>query len=93
MDLRDVRFVAVSKLKPQLLSVISKVADAGEEYVVTKNGKPAAIIMNYDDWESYIETIEILSDKKAMRQIRKSEEYFRRGGKGYTVDEVFGEKN
>ena len=92
MDLRGVRFVAVSKLKPQLLSVISKVADAGEEYIVTKNGKPAAIIMNYDDWESYIETLEILSDKKAMKQIRKSEEYFKKGGKGYTVEEVFGPK-
>ena len=92
MDLRDVRFVAVSKLKPQLLSVISKVADAGEEYVVTKNGKPAAIIMNYDDWETFVEMMEIRADKKLMKQIKQGEEYFRKGGRGYTIEEVFGKK-
>ncbi len=92
MDLRDVRFVAVSKLKPQLLSVISKVADAGEEYVVTKNGKPAAIIMNYDDWETFVEMMEIRADKKLMRQIKLGEAYLQRGGRGKSIEEVFGEK-
>ncbi len=92
MDLRDVRFVAVSKLKPQLLSVISKVADAGEEYVVTKNGKPAAIIMNYDDWETFVEMMEIRADKKLMRQIKLGEAYLKRGGRGKSIEEVFGEK-
>lgn len=36
------------------------------------------------------ETEGILRDPEAMAQIRRSEEYFRKGGKGLTIEEVFG---
>ena len=39
-----------------------------------------------------IETLEILSDPAAMAQIRRSEAYFRRGGKGLTIEQVFGKE-
>jgi len=37
------------------------------------------------------ETEVILSDKTLMRQIKKGLAYFKKGGKGYTLEEVFGE--
>ena len=88
----DYHFVPVTKLKPKLLNVISRVQDAGEEYVVTKNGKPAAVIIGFDEWESWMETIEILSDKNSADRIRRGIEYFKKGGKGLTIEEVFGDK-
>ena len=36
------------------------------------------------------ETEAILRDPEAMAQIHRSEEYFRKGGKGLTIEEVFG---
>ncbi len=84
------KILSVTQLKPQILKVISMAKEAGQEYVVTKNGKPAAVIMSYDEWESWKETAEILADPKAMARIRKGAAYFARGGRGYTIEEVFG---
>ena len=86
----NAKIVPVTKLKPKLLKVISRVQDLGEEYIVTKKGEPAAIIMSFNEWESWKETLEIMSDKKMMKQIRRSIAYFDRGGKGKTIEEVFG---
>ena len=84
------KIVPVTELKPKLLQVVSNVQEAGQEYIVTKNGKPAAIIMNYDEWESWKETMDILSDKKARSRIRKNRTFFKRGRRGKTIGEVFG---
>lgn len=84
------RIVSVTNLKPKILKVISMAQKAGQEYVVTKNGEPAAVIMSYDEWESWKETVEILSDSKARTRIRKNQAYFKKGGKGKGIDEVFG---
>lgn len=84
------KIVSVTQLKPKLLKVISRAAELGQEYIVTKNGHPAAVIMGYDEWESWRETLEILSDEKAMKRIRRSLAYFNRGGAGKPLEKVFG---
>ena len=88
----EAKILSVTQLKPQILKVIRMAKEAGQEYVVTKNGRPAAVIMSYEEWESWKETCEILSDPKAMAQIRKSQAYFKRGGRGKTIEEVFGKE-
>ncbi|MBI3317347.1 MAG: type II toxin-antitoxin system Phd/YefM family antitoxin [Candidatus Omnitrophica bacterium] len=85
----EAKIVSVTKLKPQILKVISMAQEAGQEYVVTKNGHPAAVIMSYEEWESWKETVEILSDPKALARIRKNAAYFNRGGKGKTLEQIF----
>ena len=89
----EAKIVSVTQLKPKLLKVISRAQKLGQEYVVTKNGHPAAVIMGFDEWENWRETLEILSDDRAMKRIRKGLAYFDRGGRGKTLEEVFGGKN
>lgn len=76
------KIVPITKLKSQISKIISMTQEAGQEYVVTINGKPAVVIMNYKHWESWKETVEILLDSKAMSRIRKNIAYFNRGSKG-----------
>lgn len=86
----EAKILSVTELKPQILKVISMAQKAGQEYVVTKNGHPAAVIMSYEEWESWKETLEILSDPKAIGRIRKNRAYFNRGGRGKSLDDIFG---
>ena len=86
----EVKLVPVTTLKPRLLKAVSQAQRLGQEFVITKNGKPAAVLIGFEEWESWKETLEILSDPKAMRRIRKNIAYFKRGGKGKTIEEVFG---
>lgn len=84
------RIVPVTQLKPKILKVISMAQKVGQEYVITRNGQPAAVIMSYDEWESWKETVEILSDPKAMARVRKNLAYFKQGGKGKSIADIFG---
>jgi len=81
----------ISEVKARLPELVTGVEDREEEVVVTRNGKPAAVLVNYAEYERLKETIDVLSDPNMMQQIRESERYFQKGGKGLSFEEVFGE--
>ena len=72
------KIISMAQLKSNLLKVINHTQKLGQEFVVTKNGHPAAVIMGFDEWE-------ILSDKKTMTRIRENLAYFNQGGKGKSL--------
>ena len=48
-----------------------RIAEREEEIVVTRNGKPAAVLVNYDEYERLKDSLEVLSDPDLMKQIRR----------------------
>ena len=60
-----------------------------EVVTITRNGKPIAIIVSKDDYESWQETVEIMRDAKFMKEIRKGIKSLKRTKKRYTLDELF----
>lgn len=81
----------ISEVKARLPELVTGVEDREEEVVVTRKGKPAAVLVNYAEYERLKETLDVLSDPELMRQIRESERYFARAGKGASFEDVFGE--
>jgi len=55
-----------------LPELVSYVEEGEAEIVVTRNGKPAAVLVNYDEYERSKETLNVLSDPGSMRQIAQS---------------------
>jgi len=90
-DLNMARTLPISEVKARLPELVTGVEDREEEVVVTRKGKPAAVLVNYAEYERLKETLDVLSDPEMMRQIRTSERYFAKGGKGLSFEEVFGE--
>ncbi len=85
------RTFSLSDVKTRLPELIAGVDEREEEIVVTKNGRPAAVIVNVREYERLKETLDVLGDPDLMRQIRKSEAYFASGKKGISYEELFGE--
>ncbi len=54
-------------------------------------GIPVADLLSKKDYEGWLETLEIMSDKKAMKDIRRAEKELREG-KSYSFEDVFGKK-
>ena len=81
----------VSEAKTRFFKLVDGVEGRDDEIVVTRNGKPAVILLNYQGYQSLLETLDILSDPKAMEKIRKAEAHLKRGGRLLTSKEVFGE--
>ena len=44
-----------------------------ERIIVTRNGRPAAVLISPDDLENLEETLAVMSDPQLMEQIRDSE--------------------
>jgi antitoxin YefM len=63
---------SLADAKNRLSELISAVQGTWERVTITKNGRPAAVLMAPEDLESLIETLEILSDPEAMAAIREA---------------------
>ncbi|MFA4991393.1 MAG: type II toxin-antitoxin system Phd/YefM family antitoxin [Candidatus Omnitrophota bacterium] len=85
------KYISVRGLRKNLANVIKDVKAHYERYVVSKHGEPEAVLMSVDDYEGWLETLEIMSDKEAMEDIRQAEGDLREG-RFYTYEEVFGKK-
>ena len=82
-------YIPISKVKSNLSKIIRRLENFEEAVVVTKNGVPAAVILSMDKYQGLLETLDILSDEKAMKSLRTSLRQARKG-KWVKYDEVFG---
>lgn len=81
----------ISEVKTRLPELVSNVQDREDEIVVTRNGKPAAVLVNYDEYERLKETLDVLSDPVSMRQIAQSKRFYAKGRQGESFEALFGE--
>jgi len=77
----------LSEIKKRLSEIVDGIESRHDRVVLTRNGRPAAVILSPDDLESLEETIEILSNPAAVRAIRKAETEIDKG-KALTADEL-----
>jgi prevent-host-death family protein len=61
--------VPVRELRSELSQVIDRVADMREHVIVTRRGRPAAVLVPVDEYEALEETAEILSDPDTLAAI------------------------
>ncbi len=81
----------ISEVKARLPELVAGVMEREEEVVVTRNGRPAAVLVNIGEYARLKETLDVLGDPDLMRQIRASARYFAKGGAGLSFEQVFGE--
>ena len=77
----------LAEIKKRLSEVVDGVEERHDRVVLTRNGRPAAVILSPDDLESLEESLEILSNPKAMRSIRAAEADIDRG-RSLNADEL-----
>ncbi len=63
----------LSYVKAHLSEIADRVEGEHDRVVVTRKGRPAAVLISPDDLESLEETLAVLSDPKLMAQIREGE--------------------
>ncbi len=85
------RTLPISEVKARLPELVTGVQEREEEIVVTRKGKPAAVLVNVGEYERLKETIDVLSDADLMKQIRRSRRFYAAGGKGLSLEDVFEE--
>ena len=74
-----VNMITLKELRPELPEVIKDIDGKLGRYIVTKRGKPVAVMMSPDDYEGLLETIEILSDKETAKRIKTAKKEIKEG--------------
>ena len=76
------RSTSVSEAKTKLASLVRRARQKNEIVTLTHHGVSSAVLLTIDQYQGFIETAEILGDRKAMRSLRRS---LKQAGKGQWV--------
>ena len=83
--------LSLSEAKAKLSGLVEDVERRDEEIVITRNGRPAAVLVSPDEYDSWKETLAIRADRDLMREIKTGLAAFKgRKARLYTLDELFG---
>jgi antitoxin YefM len=82
------KMLPIAEVKAKLSRLIDQVATMDEQIVITRNGRPAAVLVSPDEYEGWKETQAIRSDRELMAEISRGLRALRRGGKIYTLEEL-----
>jgi len=73
----------------QKLPKLLRDAEAGKQIVVSRKGKPVAVVIGAKEYNSIMATLEEMADPRALRALREAEADST-AGRIYTYEEVFG---
>ncbi len=83
--------VPLSKAKAQLSEFIRRVREEHESFAITHRGKVEGVLLSIEEYESLIETLEILSDRDLSASIRRGLKDVK-AGRLHLYKEVFPDK-
>ena len=79
--------IPFTEARARLTELLDEVNERHEHVVITRNGRPAGVMLSSDEYEALEETLEVLEDNNAVEALRESETDVR-AGRVYSLDEV-----
>jgi antitoxin YefM len=73
------KIVPFTEARANLTELLDAIEDKHEHVLITRNGRPSAVMLSAEEYESLEETLDILQDKDLMDAIHKSEDDVRTG--------------
>jgi antitoxin YefM len=71
--------VPFTEARARLSELLDELEARHEHVVITRNGRPAAVLVSADEQEVLEETLEILQDEDLLQALRESEDDVRAG--------------
>ena len=81
--------LSLSEVKIKLSALIDEIRDRDEEVTITRNGRPVAVLVSADEFESWKETLSIRADAPLSEEIARGLAELKAGrAELYTLDEL-----
>lgn len=77
-----------TKIRKDFFNVLDRVEKTNIPYTITVNGQPKAVIMNAEEYEGWLETMDIISNPETVRGIEEGKKDLAEG-RYSTFEEVF----
>ncbi len=73
------KMISLTEGRKNLYNIVEEVQKPSTHYTFTVDGKPRAVLLSYDEFDSIMETMEIMSDPELMARIKDAEAEYERG--------------
>ena len=81
----------LSEAKSRFSGLVEEVRALDEQVMITRNGRPAAVLVSAEEFERWKETIEVRGDAALMKEIRAGLRALKsRKARLYTLEELLG---
>lgn len=77
----------LAEIKAKLSEIVDRVEERHERIILTRNGRPAAVLISPADLEALEDTLDLLLDQDALAEIQRARKEIARG-KGIRADEL-----
>ena len=84
------RTISLKEARAKFSTLVEKADRLSDRFIVTKNGLPKAVVMSADAFDSWVETLELLSNPKAVKALERGLKQAKTG-KLRSFEQVFGE--
>ena len=71
--------ISITEGRKKLFKIAEEIQKPDTYYTFTVDGKPQVVLMSQDEFDSIMETIDILSNPEIAKDIRQAEEDFKKG--------------
>jgi antitoxin YefM len=79
--------IPFTEARARLSDLVDEVEQRHEHVVITRNGRPAAVVLSAGEYEELEETLEILQDEDTLAALLESERDVK-AGRLFTLDAV-----
>jgi len=79
-----------SKAKAHFSELLKRIREYHESFAITQRGKVESVLIGIEEYESLIETLEILSDSELMNSLKRGLKD-EKAGKTHSHEEIFPE--
>lgn len=73
-------FITVTEARKRIFDLLGDVQTPGEQYVITEKGKPKAVLLSFDEYDSLMETLEVMQEFPDLKKdIQEAEREYKSG--------------
>ncbi len=63
--------IPISEVRQKLPDLVDRMRRLMERVIITRKGKPEAVMMGFEEYESWVETLELMANPEAVRGIHE----------------------
>ena len=65
--------IPISDLQSHAKKIVERVKNTGDQVLITQRGRPAALLVNYEDYEGMVATLEEMSEPDWRERLAEAE--------------------
>ncbi|OGQ04759.1 MAG: hypothetical protein A3F82_08115 [Deltaproteobacteria bacterium RIFCSPLOWO2_12_FULL_44_12] len=68
------QLITISKAKQQLLELARRTQELGQSFIILKDGEPVSALLPFEEYESILETLDILeTEPDILKKLKRAE--------------------